>query len=251
MKISVCIATYNGQDYVDEQLRSILSQLGPNDEVIISDDCSKDRTIEVVCAIGDSRVQVLTHDQNLGHVRNFERALVAATGDVIFLSDQDDVWHPDKVQEVTAAFRSHPRVQMVHHALTRMDEQGRTLAMHWNSLREGEFHGAVFLAGQCVRCRVFGCAVALRRSLLDILLPFPPSAYAHDHWLAIAAAAGDGLYQLDKPLVRYRQHRHNVTPKQGLGWRRRIAVRIDMLRMIAVAARRVRAMRLVRSKVSA
>ncbi|MCE4538158.1 glycosyltransferase family 2 protein [Pelomonas sp. P7] len=247
-RISVCIATYNGQLYVEEQLRSILAQLGCEDEVILSDDGSKDATVQTVRDIGDPRVHVLPCGPNLGHVRNFERALKAASGDVIFLSDQDDVWAPEKVREVMAALAAHPRVQMVHHALTTMDEAGRTLDPRWNSVEEGEFRGAAFLAAQCVRCRVFGCAVALRRSLLDILLPFPASVYAHDHWLTVAAAAADGLYQLDKPLVRYRQHRHNVTPKNGLGWQRRIAVRIDMLRMIAAAVSRVRAARRIQSK---
>ena len=201
--------------------------------------------------LDDPRVRVLAEGPNLGHVRNFERALKAATGDVLFLSDQDDVWAADKVREVMAAFAAHPRVQMVHHALATMDETGRTLDPRWNPVAEGESRGAAFLAAQCVRCRVFGCAIALRRPLLDILLPFPPSVYAHDHWLTVAAAAGDGLYQLDKPLVRYRQHRNNVTPKHGLGWRRRIAVRVDMLRMIATALRRTHAARRARPEISA
>lgn len=251
MRISVCIATYNGQSYVEEQLRSILVQLGPDDEVIVSDDRSKDATVDLVRELGDPRVRVLPAGPNLGHVRNFERALKAATGDILFLSDQDDVWTPDKVREVMAAFAAHPRVQMVHHALATMDETGHTLDPRWNPLPEGEFRGAAFLAAQCIRCRVFGCAVALRRPLLNILLPFPQSVYAHDHWFTVAAAAGDGLYQLDKSLVRYRQHHHNVTPKHGLGWRRRIAVRLDMLRMIATALRRTRSARRSRPEIAA
>ncbi|WP_271008546.1 glycosyltransferase family 2 protein [Paucibacter sp. B51] len=250
-RTSVCIATYNGQSYIEEQLRSILVQLGPDDEVIVSDDRSKDATVDLVRQLGDPRVRVLPEGPNLGHVRNFERALKAATGDILFLSDQDDVWAPGKVHEVMAAFAAHPRVQMVHHALATIDETGSTLDPRWNPVPEGEFRGAAFLAAQCVRCRVFGCAVALRRPLLDVLLPFPPSVYAHDHWFTIAAAAGDGLYQLDKPLVRYRQHRHNVTPKHGLGWRRRFAVRLDMLRMIATALCRTRAARRIRSEITA
>lgn len=242
MRISVCIATYNGESYVEEQMRSILAQLGSEDELILSDDSSKDRTLEIVRGLSDPRVRVLAEGPNVGHVRNFERALKAASGDVIFLSDQDDVWLPDKVRDVMAVFISHPEAQMVHHALSTMDEQGRTLNPLWNHVPEGASGGWFFLLAQCLRCSMFGCAMAIRRELLEVLLPFPAAAYAHDHWLTVAAGMGavEGIQQLNRPLVRYRQHRNNVTPRHGLSWRRRLSVRLDMLRMIATACARVR-----------
>lgn len=243
MKISVCIATYNGASYVEEQLRSILVQLAPQDEVVVSDDLSRDATVKIVRGLGDSRVCVLPPGPNLGHVRNFERAIKAATGDVIFLSDQDDVWASDKIREVMNAFAAHPRVHMIHHALATMDEQGRTLDPLWNPQPEGEFRGAAFLITQWVRSTVFGCGLAFRRELLEVILPFPPFVYAHDHWLTAASGWKGGMLQLNLPLVRYRQHRNNVTPKQGLPWQRRIAVRIAMLRMILTAAVRARRVR--------
>src|ERR1700690_1222765 len=96
MMISVCIATRNGENFIEAQLRSVLSQLNANDEVIISDDCSTDRTPEIIRSLNDSRITLLEVEYcNL--IRNFENALLNASGDIIFLADQDDVWHPAKV----------------------------------------------------------------------------------------------------------------------------------------------------------
>ncbi|WP_280154574.1 glycosyltransferase family 2 protein [Piscinibacter sp. XHJ-5] len=241
MKVSVCLAAYNGERYIAEQLRSILAQLSPQDELIVCDDGSRDRTREVVAGIGDPRVTLRTFTHNVGHVRNFERAIAAATGDLIFLSDQDDEWRADKVREVKRCFQENPRLQLVHHALSTMDAEGRTLSPLWNPLREGPQGRAGFLLRQLVRCQVFGCGAAFRRELLDVLLPFPASAYAHDHWLTVAAGVGGSVHFLNLPLVRYRLHGANVTPRQGLGWRGRLRVRWLFLDMIAVAiARRLR-----------
>ncbi|HOF62870.1 MAG TPA: glycosyltransferase [Dermatophilaceae bacterium] len=102
MTISVCLATYNGQRYLDEQLRSILDQLGPDDEVIISDDASTDDTLSVARAARDRRVRILDLTDRVGYSKNFERAVSAATGEIIFLSDQDDVWLPGKVERMVA-----------------------------------------------------------------------------------------------------------------------------------------------------
>jgi len=235
MKVSVCLASYNGERYIAEQLRSILQQLSDGDELIVCDDGSRDRTREIVASFGDPRVVLRTFDANVGHVRNFERAIASASGDLIFLSDQDDAWRPGKLAAMLAVFRDQPDVQLVHHALSTMDADGRVLQPLWNPLHEGRPGRLRFLARQWLKCQVFGCALAFRRALLDVVLPFPPSAYAHDHWLAIAAAVRGPVYFLAAPLVSYRQHAANVTPKRGLSWAGRIAVRLRFLRMIGVA----------------
>src|ERR1700759_2657985 len=98
MTISVCMATYQGQDYVERQLRSIVEQLGSDDEVIVVDDCSRDRTVEVIEAVADSRVAVYRNPVNRREVYSFGRAIELARGDVIFLADQDDVWMPGRVE---------------------------------------------------------------------------------------------------------------------------------------------------------
>ena len=98
MKISVCLASYNGAQYIEEQLKSILPQLNPTDEVILSDDHSADNTVQLVQALNDPRIKLIQNEGERGYTRNFENALNHATGDILFLSDQDDVWHDDKVK---------------------------------------------------------------------------------------------------------------------------------------------------------
>ena len=92
---TVCVATYNGERFIEEQLRSILMQIGADDEVIVSDDGSTDGTLDCVARLEDSRVRIL-HSQTQSCKDNFVFAMQHAKGDVIFLSDQDDVWLPEK-----------------------------------------------------------------------------------------------------------------------------------------------------------
>ena len=94
--ISVCIATYNGEKYLREQLDSILPQLAESDEVIVSDDGSTDGTIDLITSLNDPRIKIVSNSGRKGYVGNFENALKHTTGDYIFLSDQDDIWYPNK-----------------------------------------------------------------------------------------------------------------------------------------------------------
>ena len=96
-KISVCMATYNGEKYIKEQLESIISQLDENDEVIVSDDHSTDRTLDIVKDLKDSRIKIFLNKNKKGLTYNFENAIKQAKGNYIFLSDQDDVWLPNKI----------------------------------------------------------------------------------------------------------------------------------------------------------
>ena len=98
--ISVCIATYNGEKHILKQLKSILPQLGKNDEIVLSDDSSTDNTINIVKNLKDNRIKILTGQKFRSPVLNFENALLNSSGDIIFLSDQDDIWHPQKVEKL-------------------------------------------------------------------------------------------------------------------------------------------------------
>lgn len=240
LKVSVCLAAYNGERFIAEQVHSILGQMKPLDELIVCDDGSRDGTRDVLAAIDDPRLVLLTFSSNVGHVRNFERAISSATGDLIFLADQDDVWSPNKYGMVVDCFVENPDVQMVHHALSTMDANGHTLAQLWNPLQEGRQARIHYLFRQLVKCQVFGCAVAFRRSLKCVVLPFPVTTYAHDHWLAVSAGVCGPVFFLNKPLVRYRQHAANLTPKNGLHWRDKVAVRLRLFAMIVVAIFRLR-----------
>ncbi len=235
LRVSVCLAAYDGERFIAEQVRSILGQLSPHDELIICDDGSHDGTREIVASIVDSRIILHSFSSNVGHVRNFERAIKIATGDLVFLSDQDDVWSSDKYLIVVDCFLKNPDVVLVHHALSTTDANGYTIDQLWNPLQDGRQFRLFYLLRQLFKCQVFGCAVAFRRSLIDVVLPFPAKTYAHDHWLAVVAGVCGPVLFLNKPLVRYRKHDANLTPKSGMHWPNRVTVRLRLLAMIAVA----------------
>ena len=123
MKISVCLATYNGEKYIKEQLDSILPQLSANDEIIISDDNSTDDTINIIRSLNDERIKIYVN-KTKGIVKNFENALNNASGDIIFLSDQDDVWKNDKVKKILSAFSSDNSLTLVFSNAEIIDENG-------------------------------------------------------------------------------------------------------------------------------
>ena len=98
MKVSVCIATYNGEKYILKQINSILPQLDSDDEVIILDDCSTDNTVDILRGIKDDRIKIFNNDKNMSHVFSFGKAISLANNDVIFMSDQDDIWLPGRLK---------------------------------------------------------------------------------------------------------------------------------------------------------
>lgn len=205
--ISVCVATYNGERFVEEQLRSILSQLGPDDEVVLSDDESTDRTLEVVASLSDPRIRVL-HSTAHYFKWNFHNALLAARGDIIFLSDQDDVWLPGKVERCVQALRE---VDMVVHDSRVVDNQMNVI--HPSFFR---FYGSgPGLLKNALNNTYFGSCMAFRRSILEAALPFPKTnEIGHDIWLGLVAEMTGRVLFLDEPLLLYRRHdlaRTNLT----------------------------------------
>jgi glycosyltransferase involved in cell wall biosynthesis len=235
------MATYNGARYLAEQIKSILDQLEPDDELIICDDSSKDATVEIIRGINDPRIKLSTFDRNAGHVRNFERSLAQATGDYIFLSDQDDVWCPNKRNVLVATLAADPEILLAIHALATIDGDGHELQPRlnvWSAKLAGMASRSTFMARQLVRSEVAGCAVAFPRRLLDMALPFPPNTLAHDQWLSIAAPVFGKVVFVDHVLMRYRLHGGNVTPRGGLSWKRKLKYRMTLLRHIGTAISR-------------
>lgn len=236
--ISVCVATYNGQEYIAEQLHSILSQLTKDDEVIVADDRSTDGTVETVNAIDDSRVKVIINEINLGHVHNFEGMLSIAKGDFIFFCDQDDVWCSNKVESIITIFDKYPGVSMVHHGFSTIDAYGSALSEKtmWKEKIE---KGGGYIIQELISPSLFGSCLAIRKNVVNLLVPFPSSAYAHDHWLAIVGGLFGGIYYCAEQFVRRRLHGKNLTPRRGLTFFKRLRVRALFLHMICVAVCRV------------
>ena len=219
MRLSVAMCTYNGERFVAEQLRSIFEQSRRVDEIVVSDDGSTDATLDEVRKTlaaypGIAPELRVLAGERLGIVRNFARAIDACTGDIIFLSDQDDLWLPDKVEEMAALFERDPDAllacsdaHLVDGNLAPLGRSQFQMVRMTDGLRrslEGPEGFEVLLR----RNVVTGATVAFRKSLLELALPFP-DCWLHDEWLAIMAAAGGGLRLVAKPLVLYRQHGSN------------------------------------------
>jgi glycosyltransferase involved in cell wall biosynthesis len=231
------MASYNGERFLATQLHSILSQLDAQDEVVVVDDASTDRTLDVLASIGDGRVRVLRNDSNAGVFAAFERALRATRGEIVFLSDQDDVWLPGKVSEVLARFERDPSVVLVLSDAEVIDEQGRVTQPSFMALRGGFRPG---FAATLVRNRYLGCTMALRRALLDSVLPIPRDVPMHDMWFGSLAVLQGRVDYIDRPLVQYRRHGGNVSPARRQSVGQMLRWRWSLLRNVTRRRRTVR-----------
>lgn len=206
--ISVCLATYNGEEFLREQIDSILHCLHPSDELVISDDCSTDGTIEIIneYLAQDRRIRFVGSCQN-GVIGNFEKAISASKGEIIFLSDQDDIWEENKVQAVVDGFYSDPEIMVVTHDANLIDQNGDDMGVSLFELR-GSRSG--FLKN-IIKNSYVGCCMAFRRELLECAMPIPRNIEMHDWWIGLwGEMVGKTLF-LSEPLIRYRRHAANVS----------------------------------------
>ena len=214
--VSVALATYNGARFVEAQLRSILDQVPAPIEVIVSDDGSSDDTLEVVRRVAsESAVPVRILDgPRLGVSGNFARAVEAATGDLVAFSDQDDLWHPDRLSRAVAAFEGDPELLLRHGDARLIDADGTpTGGTLFGHLPVTASELDLIDAGRAFevylrRNLATGATTVIHRSLLEAGLPFP-AEWVHDEWLALLAAATGHVSVERAPLIDYRQHGGN------------------------------------------
>lgn len=211
-RVSVAMAVYNGGRYLQEQLNSILVQLGENDEIIISVDPSNDRTWEILSqyTASDLRIKVFKNKYTPGVVHNFQNALEHTSGEFIFYSDQDDVWMKDKISTVLKEFENQD-VSVVIHDSRLVDE-------NLNLLYESTFHlrGGVrtSILGNLFRLSYIGCCMAFRAEFKDVIIPIPTIYRSHDWWTGTICSACGRMVAIQKPLIYHRLHSDNVTPKK-------------------------------------
>lgn len=203
--ISVCMATYNGEKYIEEQLVSILIQISLDDEIIISDDGSTDKTINIISSFCDKRIVLLHNTGRHGYVGNFENALNHAKGDVIFLADQDDVWAPQKVEIVLNRLNEY---DLVIHDAEIVDATGNSLGRTYYST----MHNRKDFFSNLWKTRWLGCCMAFRREVLEKSLPFPPNIVGHDYWIGMLGMLWFRYCFMDEILVSYRRHGNNTSP---------------------------------------
>jgi glycosyltransferase involved in cell wall biosynthesis len=211
--ISVCIATFNGEKYIEKQLASILSQIAENDEVVICDDGSNDRTISLIENFTDIRIRLHNNPIRLGHVKNFEAALSLARGDYIFLSDQDDVWLSGRVERMLSFVEGESRAWLVASNFDLIDENG---------VLTGEFRGLgsvkssktsqlfSILAGSAP---YYGCTFLLKKEALKYCLPIPNNIESHDIWIAMVVSCLGRVVNIWQPTLQHRIHGTNMTVK--------------------------------------
>src|SRR5680860_10588 len=198
MKISVCMATYNGEKFLKEQLDSILSQLSAEDEVVISDDGSTDATLKIIESYKDKRIH-LYHSTHKNLIFNFENALKRANGDLIFLSDQDDIWFKDKVEKCTKQLKKH---QLVF-SNAAMFKGGYKNGFELFFANDGKKTG---LWNNLYKVNFLGATLAFRKSVLVKALPFPKKIAMHDIWIGLVAETTGSTHYIDEPLIYYRRH---------------------------------------------
>ena len=199
--ISVCLATFNGETFIKEQLTSILEQLSQDDEVLIGDDGSTDSTLEIIKSFNDKRIVVIENSfQNL--ILNFESILKKVKGDYIFLSDQDDLWLPNKVKECMKDLLIYDVVisdcKVVDKNLNVIHDSFFEL----NKSKKG-------IISNLVKNSYLGCCFSFRKEILTKALPFPEKIPMHDIWLGFVSELFFKVKFNNKPLILYRRHGSN------------------------------------------
>lgn len=217
--VSVCIATYNGEKFIKEQIQSILSQLSEEDEVIVSDDGSSDNTVAFLESFKDPRI-VIYRNGFKNVVKNFEFAIRKAKGNIIFLSDQDDIWKEGKVSKILNKFDGHPEISLI---LTNADFKSDNADIDGKPFFKK--NPPLTLAQNLIRNHFLGCTMAFRNINKDKIFPFPQNLAMHDWWIGLNHIKYGKPYFINESLVEYRRHENTVTNgqrasvKTGLKWR--------------------------------
>ncbi|HXB92267.1 MAG TPA: glycosyltransferase family 2 protein, partial [Puia sp.] len=204
--VSIILGTWNGESFLHEQLDSLFLQTYQNVQIIAIDDGSSDRTVEILneYASRHRNMQVVVNEANLGFVKNFEKGARLSAGDLISFCDQDDWWHPQKIERMVAARDNHP---MIFCDSALCDEHLQPMGRNISDLvHQQSFYDCRQL---CVFSRMYGHAIVVTRDLFEKATPFIKEM-PHDGWLAFHATLYGGAKFLPEPLVKYRQHAANV-----------------------------------------
>ena len=204
--VSIVMATYNGEKYIQQQLDSIINQTYRNLEIVICDDMSKDKTIAIIKEYQkkDSRIKLYINETNLGFKRNFEKAILLSRGDFIALSDQDDIWHYDKIKVLVANLGKY---SLIHSACSLIDENAKEISPLWMKPDDLQYSFEKLIFGTTIT----GCTALFRKELLKDFFPIPSGEKYHDWWLGLLATKLNGIVYCDKVLVKYRQHESQDT----------------------------------------
>lgn len=212
--VSVCIATYNGEKFIREQLESILIQLEPYDEIIISDDGSTDNTIQIIESLNDKRIKIFHHSKRKIKYKfdytthNFENAILHSKGDIIMFSDQDDIWLANKYSVVVSSLKEADIVV----------SDCKMVDSNLNILCESRFNQITKsnrILMNFISARNLGCCLSFKRCVLEKVLPFPKYGVAQDYWIAVFGSLFYKFKYINEPLILYRRHNQTVSATGG------------------------------------
>jgi len=203
--VSVCMATYNGEKYIRQQIETILMQLNKNDELIISDDGSNDKTLFIIENFKDERIRVFKNENGPNVLNNVENALKKAKGEYIFLSDQDDIWMKNKINILSNLLNTYDLVVSDCEIINEEDE------LIYDSFfkKIGEKRGII---KNLYKNPYFGCCMAFKKKILQHALPFPKNIPMHDIWIGYIGELYGKTFFCDDKLIKYRRHKDNTSP---------------------------------------
>ena len=212
--ISVAMTTYNGQQYIEQQLQSIINQTTPVDEIIICDDGSTDETCNIIKRFDDKRIILVCNPQNLGYIENFYQAIARTSGDYIFLADQDDIWRPDKVEKMVAFMERQSCVAACSN-FELMDQDGKVIAERENY----QIHPKVLSCKKpylmlttlqlVFRNVAQGCTYCFDKTVKKIYVDLHNTEVIHDHQIMLIASCAGKVGFLNEKLISYRIHEKN------------------------------------------
>ncbi len=215
--ISVALCTYNGEKYIEKQLNSILNQTLTVDEIVICDDCSSDKTITILNSFKEkypSIFRIYSNPENLRSNKNFEKAISLCTGDFIFLSDQDDLWKPEKVETIIGVFNSNPSAEGVFSDAIFVDENDSEIHKEmslWESVcffdRQNDIPINLYESLLNLGNFLTGATLCIKKEVIPFCIPFQTvDTFIHDEWLAYVLSKRNTLFLTKEKLISYRLH---------------------------------------------
>lgn len=227
-RISIALCTYNGAKYLREQLESYVKQTKLPDELVIGDDCSTDETVEIIEEFKQNApfpVHLNINEKNLGSTKNFERTILRCSGDIIFLSDHDDIWLPEKISVMEKILTENPDVGLVFSDAALIDKQGKLLKCNLWDFTFTKIDQKSVIRGNSLEVMlrhnvVTGATIAFRSELIALFTPITiiiPDVI-HDGWIALISSIHSKIIFVDKRLIYYRQHNNQ---QLGVNWETR------------------------------
>lgn len=213
IRCSVAMATYNGEEYIKEQINSILKNMNENDELIISDDGSSDNTRNIILEYqkNDERVKLIDGPQK-GVKQNFANAIKFAQGKYVFLSDQDDIWKENKINTILDVFKKEKCTVVTHDARVINNRNEEIISSFFKYRNSGSG-----IIKNIWKNTYIGCCMSFDAKIIDKILPIPNNIEMHDQWIGILGEKEGKSVFCEEKLIDYRRHESNVSQMKHYG----------------------------------